>query len=290
MRSVSRESSSSDDVIIAIGTTVDVDINNAACNNLTVNGTLEYAGTSGMSLQVNGDAVVGNTGILQASAAFASGGIQQSLILYGNFTVNGTYTGLVTGGGDNRDIAIAMYGDGKTIQGTATFVVPDLRKFGNTTVGYPIGGCTNLGLFGGNLDNSSFNITLPSGAALYRSSGTISVAPNWAGIADVYYSNSTPISTGNELPSTVDVFATQNHGGVTLNKSVTVTTEADLSGVLTTGVYSLTMAAGTTLNSTETDFVNGTLILTVTGTGSNLFPVGSNTSRARPLYLLPPRR
>jgi G8 domain/Secretion system C-terminal sorting domain len=276
---------SSDDVVIATSHTVDVDINGAACNNLTVNGTLEYPATDGMALQVNGDLVVGNTGILLASAAFASGATQQGLTLLGNFTVNGTYTGSVTGGGDSRHIALSMYGDGKTILGTGTFLIPDLRIFANTTLDYPVGGCSNLALYGGNLDNSSFNITLPSGAALYRSSGTISAAPTWAGIADVYYSNSSPMTTGNELPSTVSVLGMQNAGGVTLNKPVTVTTEADLSGVLTTGAYSLTMGAGANLNSTETDFVKGTLVMTVTGTGSTYFDVGSNSTRARPLNL-----
>ena len=182
---------SSDDVIIASGTTVDVDINGAACNNLTVNGTLEYTSTDGRSLQANGDVLVNNTETLQVSAAFSSGGASQSLTVSGNFTVDGIFTGLVAGStSDSRDLIIAMYGDGKTIMGTGTLTIPDLRIFANTMLGYPVVGCSNLPLSSGILDNSSKNITTPNDGAIYRYDGTISVAPNRAGNADVYYNNS----------------------------------------------------------------------------------------------------
>ena len=119
------------------------------------------------------------------------------------------------------------------------------------------------------------------------SAATISVAPVWSGTATLYYPNSSHLTTGNELPATIYILTVDDGGGITLNKSITVTNTASLSnGVLTTtGSYSLTMGAGASLSYSETDFVNGTLVMTVTGPGSTNFEVGSNTSRARPLYL-----
>ena len=88
------------------------------------------------------------------------------------------------------------------------------------------------------------------------------------------------------MPSSVYVLAVAYGGGITLDKSITVTGEADLTnGVVTTGSYSFTMGAGATLNSSQTNFVNGTSTMMYTGAGSNFFEVGSNTTRARDLYL-----
>ena len=66
---------SSDDVIIASGTTVDVDINGAACNNLAVNGTAGIYQHRRKVIASKWRFLVNNrTGTLQVSAAFSSGG------------------------------------------------------------------------------------------------------------------------------------------------------------------------------------------------------------------------
>ena len=77
-----------DNVEIAAGHTVTIDIANAACNNLTVTGNLYFALTTGLGITVNGNILVNATGKIQAASANpASGQFYQSIDLKKDLTV-----------------------------------------------------------------------------------------------------------------------------------------------------------------------------------------------------------
>jgi hypothetical protein len=81
---------SADDAVIEAGTTVTIDVTNAVCQNLTINGTLEAKNTGVTSLTVNGDLLITSTGMFTPPyLSTGTGNIVHTLTVYGDFTNSG---------------------------------------------------------------------------------------------------------------------------------------------------------------------------------------------------------
>ena len=85
-----------DNVIIASGQTVTMDITNAQCKDLTVIGTLQFAIDGTISgLTVYGNVLINSTGKLRvytrSVAGAANSWLEQNLTIYGNLTKNGIF-------------------------------------------------------------------------------------------------------------------------------------------------------------------------------------------------------
>lgn len=81
---------SADDVEIPNGVTVTIDVTNAVCGDLTVNGTLVTLNTTATSLTVNGDLLINSGGSFTSpSLTGGTANIFHSLSVYGNFTNTG---------------------------------------------------------------------------------------------------------------------------------------------------------------------------------------------------------
>jgi hypothetical protein len=79
-----------DDVTIPTGTTITVDVADAICGDLTVNGTLVMLNTAVCSLTVQGNLLINSGGSFTSpSLTGATSNIVHSLSVYGNFTNNG---------------------------------------------------------------------------------------------------------------------------------------------------------------------------------------------------------
>lgn len=81
---------SADDVIIPAGVTITLDIPDAVCNDLTIDGTLVALNTAATGLTVNGDLLIETGGSFTSpSLTGATANILHSLNVYGDFTNNG---------------------------------------------------------------------------------------------------------------------------------------------------------------------------------------------------------
>lgn len=79
-----------DEVEIPSGVTVTVDVANAECSNLTVNGTLVMLNTAACGLTVYGDVVINSTGSFTApTLTGGTSNLFHTLTVYGDFTNNG---------------------------------------------------------------------------------------------------------------------------------------------------------------------------------------------------------
>jgi hypothetical protein len=79
-----------DDAVIEAGTTVTIDVTNAVCQNLTINGTLEAQNTAVTSLTVNGDLLISSTGMFTPPyLSTGTGNIIHTLYVHGDFTNSG---------------------------------------------------------------------------------------------------------------------------------------------------------------------------------------------------------
>ncbi len=83
----------SDDVIIPAGVTITIDVADAVCKDLTINGTLIALNTAATALTVYGDVVINSGGSLTSPALTgATANIIHSLSVYGDFTnAGGTF-------------------------------------------------------------------------------------------------------------------------------------------------------------------------------------------------------
>jgi hypothetical protein len=79
-----------DDVAIPTGVTVTLDATDAACKNLTIDGTLNTSQTVASTLTVNGNILINASGKFTVSSATSGSTIGHSLDLKGNLTNNGT--------------------------------------------------------------------------------------------------------------------------------------------------------------------------------------------------------
>ena len=105
-----------------------------------------------------------------------------------------------------------------------------------------------LWLSSGLIDNSDGDVrlTIPDGGMIQRATGTLTDAPEFAGVVDLRYTaNSTQVTTGPEVPATVgliDDFEVAGDAPVDLGRDITVGGIcAATDGDLNTGAYTVTL-------------------------------------------------
>ena len=130
----------------------------------------------------------------------------------------------------------------------------------------------NRGVF-----NNGSNLTMANNATIARSAGSLSSAPNFAGVINIEYFGTTLITTGLEIPSgnTVNNLTINTTSTVTLSGSLTVNGALTLtSGLVNTGANVL--AVGASGSATRTSgYVIGNLRKTFGGATSFTFHVGT---------------
>jgi hypothetical protein len=201
--------------------------------NLTINN------PSGVFLS---QSVVVNTALTLTAGTLSMAGVFKTL------TLNGTTSGAGT-------IDTGSSGSGIVYSGSSPQIISNIA--GNTaykitvnnTAGValsaPVTIGSNLYLTAGQLDNSSFNITIPAGRVLNRAAGTLAVAPVFGTGMYLTYNGSTNITTGVEMPTSSTAcnqltIATTGGATITLNANVTVNTTLILtSGTLDNSSYAV---------------------------------------------------
>jgi hypothetical protein len=130
---------------------------------------------------------------------------------------------------------------------------------------------TTLRLTSGGIDNSDPDValTLADGVVVSRATGTLGIAPVFAGMVDVRYTSTVvSVTTGPELPTASGVLAdltVTGTQGVTLGADVTVNGDCAITGsALTTGAYAVTLAPTATLDEDAGLSVLGTVKATRT--------------------------
>jgi len=268
--------SSSDDVTIEAGHTVTIDGDaTVICANLTIAGTLQFANESSATFVTN-DITINSGGIFRPVES-ATSSSELYVNINGNLTVNGTLTTIITTGSFSKKFGINMNGSGKVINS------PDAIYFYNILIGTS----TNitleqdisvdvLALSSGNLNNETHNVTMKSGATIYRSEGTISAAPNFEGINHtIWYYND--VTTGPELPDVVGTIRVS--ASVTLNKNV----ETDELYLSIASNRLITNGNTIKVNNSFPEwamkgYVIGNLAQPYSTTESKVFPIGSATA------------
>lgn len=108
-----------DDVTIPSGTTITLDVPNAVCGDLTVNGTLVALNTDTVGLTVYGNVLINSGGSFTTpSLTGATANIFHSLAVYGNFTNNGGTFDFRTG-----SAGTTMRGMNTTFLGTSSSTI-----------------------------------------------------------------------------------------------------------------------------------------------------------------------
>ena len=276
---------STDDAVIAAGHTVTYDEggNSYRCNNLTINGTLQFPDDgSSYNLTVNSDLVVVSTGSLIPAASTTNSGGSWIYIL-GNLQILGSYSGHGSAG---RSIYIEMLGNGKYIDASGKDIYSlTIAEVGNTiNVNSSFSISNSLALYG-TLNNSTHNITINSNVSihLYSSTAALTAAPIFSGTSQTCYYYAA-MTTGNELPDNFLNLYIQISGGgsVTLNKDVTVyhLIFQYANNTLTTGAHTITVTADGpgVYQQDNTTYVVGNLARSYSSTGSKIFPIGTATA------------
>jgi hypothetical protein len=171
---------STDNVTIADGATVTIDVTTATCLNLTVgqgtSGILQYIATPASTLTVNGDATVAAGGTFTAGAGVLLthilniGGNSTASAATGSLTVNGTFdmnttagvttnffgntNGTLSGAGATCDF-FSMVGQ----KGTTQTAVLDVTRV--ITIGAPAASANRLSVTGGTIKISSATVATP---------------------------------------------------------------------------------------------------------------------------------
>jgi len=158
-----------------------------------------------------------STGTLTVSGALTTGttGCKITFTAAGTFNLGGALTGspsLTTFAGSN----VNYTGSGSQTIITAAYI-GNLGLSGAGTKSMN-GACTvsgTLTLADGSLANGSF-LTMATGSTISRSAGTVLTAPTFAGLVNIIYTGSSPVTTGGELPlSSLTINnLTTNAGGV----------------------------------------------------------------------------
>lgn len=193
--------------------------NNGATSTLNVNAGTVTADELTMGATVSGRNNVINitTGTFTVIDAITTGttGCQITFSGAGTFNMEGNLSGspaltTVVGstvnytGSENQTIYATTYNGNLGISGTGTKVI-----VASTTVN------GTLFLTNGVLVNNTF-LTMANGSIISRSEGILWSTPTFAGIVNLIYTGSSPVTTGFEVPTSADVLnnLTTNTGGV----------------------------------------------------------------------------
>ena len=297
--------------------------------NLTINntGTGKFrAVTSGLltikgNLVINGGTFeVGSLGtggiIVEGNASVATGAVldvlQSTLQIGGNMINNGTVTSSETTTATSRINFIGTT-SAQTFSGAGTFTAR-ISSFGiSNTLGFTLSlpiTTLRVNMFSGTITGSS-NITIGTGLALAAavqvgvanntsSGGTFDVAPNFnigtGAYTLIYASETTPRTTGFEVPSTRSVtnLLVDNANGITLSGGniEVVNILALTNGIVTTNAtnyitHGSSTVEGSLQGGSATAYINGPIVRTIANanTGFVLFPVGK--SNYSPISLSP---
>ena len=280
-------------VVIAAGHTVSVDVNIARCQNVSVDGTLQYAGTSTTSLMdILGDLTVNATGLFFSG----SGTTGKRTYLGGNFVNNGSAN--FAPGSSTAGLLAWVGGAPVSYSGTGTLVnsrIPQVwhANSGGVTYNSPVIISSNFSLYIG-LVNPNGNLTVGNASlagtqTIDRAFGSFTVAPtfNNTNITSRSVTYSTPftttgmclglppqnITTGEEIEiltgvRTISGTLTMNtHNNLTLSYPLTVGTATTGGFTLTRGIITTTTSNLLTLALTTLTGSTGVTPTTIVGTG-----------------------
>jgi autotransporter-associated beta strand protein len=178
----------------------------------------------------------GNLTILYPSSRFDDNGT--TLTVQGNLINNGTYVSsgrLVLTNGSQQHV----------ISGTGTFDRVEIADTQGAILQNPVTVVRELTLTSGTLANST-NLTLGSGAMIWRAAGALDGAPKFSGPLDVAYIGATSVTAGDELPAATNLL---NNLTVNYASAATLTLDAShrVNGDLFIGTNSTLADAGYTL-------------------------------------------
>jgi len=137
----------------------------------------------------------GNLTILYPTSRFDDNGT--TLTVQGNLINNGTYVSsgrLVLTGGSQQHV----------ISGTGTYDRVEIDDAQGAILQNPTTIVRELTLTSGTLVNST-NVTLGSGATIWRAAGALDGAPTFSGPVDVNYVGTNSVTSGYELPSAINL-------------------------------------------------------------------------------------
>ena len=268
------QSTGASNLLIAAGGTTNVPVSgNYSQTGGTVWLSRNASGTRGLTVTGNFAVSGGTFDIAQPSATNT-----YTLSVGGNVTISSSATFTATTAGASNILAFTGSGTQTMTSTGATATTTSMTLLVNKSSGSVV--LSNnytfktLQLTAGNIDNSGSTLTIASGAAVTRNTGTLQSAPTWSGNPSVTYQNTGTITAGNELPSTVTTLAVTGTGGsVSLSAPVTVSTLA-----LTAGNVNLNGNALHLANASTITRVAGTLTGTPTRDGSVTSITYSNTS------------
>jgi fibronectin-binding autotransporter adhesin len=141
-----------------------------------------------------------------------------------------------------------------------------------------------LVLTSGAFNNGAF-LTIANGATIERASGTLQAAPTLGGSLSVEYTGAIDVITGVEFPASVSavinliINKTATTNTVTLDASRTVNGALILTNgrLITTGSFTISVAAGGTSTGSDSGFVIGTIQKGFAGPALFVFHVGTAT-------------
>lgn len=275
-------------------------------NTLTINGSVSTAG-GGLAGGTTSDLVIGGSGgtltIPSVEVNNLSVNRANGLTLGGTLATNGNVTltvGLVTVGANGITIKRPIMGTRTNLRAnnsstvkisgnTSGIILPgsitqlgtlEVDNTSGATLEAPLSVTTGLSLMNGTLNNSSFSVTIENGATVSPGGGGLSSPPSYAGPVNLTYTNTTPLSTGSEMPTdpaTLNNLTINGSGAVSLSNSVTVNGTLTLtSGTLEIGNKTLTLKGPVTRTGGILTGSSSSTIL-VTGSGGSVSIPAVNT-------------
>ena len=288
-------------------------------------GTFQYAVAAGGQTVIAGtynNLTVSNTsnsnsesGNITVSAVFTTTAGGKFSIGANILTLNGTSSMSATGyltGSASSNLTIggtgalgSLYFDQTTVGTTNKIqnLTINRTSSGTLTIANALVVSTNLYLYNAAVTATTANLTLSTGANIFRTAATLSAAPTFPGTVNVTYgdgSYSTGITTGNELPTSATALnnLTINvSGGVTLNYTGTTKVNGILTlsnGILTTTsgskylqVTNSSSAAVTTSSTfSSTNCIEGPFDWTLANGNTYFYPIADASGNYRPVELV----
>lgn len=245
-------------------------------------GNLTSSATSGTTINLTGNFTLSG-GTFNSSAypgSTAAAGLA-TINLSNDFTYSGgtiTETATTVGRGRFRFLksgTVTVIGGG-TISNTVDFYIPNT----GTTVNLSTYVLTGSGDF---IMSPSTGLMMGSTGGISTSGATGNVqvtgTRTYGTTSDYTYNGSAAQVTGIGLPATVNNLTVNNSAGVTLSQTVAVSNILTLTtGIVSTGSYEVNSTNTSTsgiVSQSLTDYINGNLRRSISGTGSYDFPVGT---------------